>query len=119
MKEFVTILHEAPDANRDLSPDEIQAMIGRYMQWTATLRDRDGIVAEKSLEHSNGVRIEGFDQAAVVSDGPFAEGPEVVGGLHVIRVASRDEAIDWARQCPALERGAWIELREVETWGEQ
>ena len=117
MKEFVTILHEAPGANDDLSPGEIQAMIQRYMEWTGKLREEGRIVAEKSLNSSRGVRLHGYGDTAVVTDGPFAEGPEVVGGLHVIKAESVDQAIEWAQECPALENGAWIELREVETWG--
>lgn len=118
MKEYVTILHESPRANDDLGPDEIQGLIDRYMQWTASLREKGQIVAEKSLAHEGGVRIDGFGAQSTVADGPYAEGPEVVGGLHVIRAATREDAIEWARACPALEHGAWIELREVETWGE-
>lgn len=117
MKEFVSILHEAPGANDDLSPAEIQAMIGRYMEWTQKLRDEGRIVAEKSLAHTGGVRVSGSGADSLVSDGPFSEGAEVVGGLHVITADSLEEAVEWARQCPALDRGAWIELREVETWG--
>lgn len=118
MKEYVTILHEAPGANDDLSPAEIQTMIGRYMEWTQTLRDQGRIVAEKSLAHGGGLRISGSGADAVVSDGPFSEGAELVGGLHVIKAENREEALAWAQECPALERGAWIELREVETWGQ-
>jgi hypothetical protein len=48
----------------------------------------------------------------VVTDGPFAETKEVVGGFWMIRVNSRDEAIEWAKRCPADARDV-IEIRQV------
>jgi|SRR5919109_2473271 hypothetical protein len=47
-----------------------------------------------------------------ITDGPFAEAKEVVGGYWIIDVKSRDEAIDWARRCPAAE-GDVIEIRQI------
>ena len=48
----------------------------------------------------------------MVTDGPFAETKEAIGGYWMIRVASRDEAIEWAKQCPAG-TGDVIEIRQV------
>ena len=48
----------------------------------------------------------------VVTDGPFAESKEVVGGYWMIRVNSRDEAIAWAKRCPAGANDV-IEIRQV------
>ena len=48
----------------------------------------------------------------LVTDGPFAETKEAVGGYWMIRVASRAEAIEWARKCPAAP-GDVIEIRQV------
>lgn len=47
-----------------------------------------------------------------VTDGPFAEAKEVVGGYWIIQVRSRDEAIQWATRCPAGEHET-IEIRQV------
>ena len=47
-----------------------------------------------------------------VADGPFAESKEIVGGYWMIQVKSRDEAIEWARRCPA-QSGETIEIRRV------
>lgn len=48
----------------------------------------------------------------VVTDGPFAESKEVVGGYWMIRVDSRDDAIAWAKRCPA-DANDVIEIRQV------
>lgn len=51
---------------------------------------------------SKGARITGAGGKVTVTDGPFAEAKEVVGGYWIIDVSSKDEAIEWARRCPAI-----------------
>lgn len=60
---------------------------------------------------SRGVRIETKDGKRVVTDGPFAETKEVFGGFWMIKVNSKEEAVDWAKRVPDEE--AVIVLRQV------
>jgi hypothetical protein len=48
-----------------------------------------------------------------VTDGPFAEAKEVLGGYWMIQVKSREEAIEWAKRCPGSENEV-IEIRQVQ-----
>jgi hypothetical protein len=59
-----------------------------------------------------GARVSFARGKVVVTDGPFAETKEVVGGYWMIRVNSREEAIEWAKRCPAGENDI-IEIRRV------
>ncbi|QIF03143.1 YciI family protein [Roseimicrobium sp. ORNL1] len=61
---------------------------------------------------SRGARVTFPGGNATVTDGPFIETKEVVGGFWIIQVKSKQEAVDWARRCPAL-NGDVIELREI------
>ncbi|TPM27015.1 YciI family protein [Mesorhizobium sp. B2-3-4] len=61
---------------------------------------------------SSGARVTFKGGKPAVVDGPFAEVKEVLGGYWVIDVRSRDEAIEWARRCPAGETDT-IEIRQV------
>jgi hypothetical protein len=61
---------------------------------------------------TKGARVSFAKGNATVTDGPFIETKEVIGGFWIIQVNSKQEAIDWARRCPA-ENGDMIELREV------
>jgi hypothetical protein len=61
---------------------------------------------------SSGARVSYKGGKPVVVDGPFAEVKEVLGGYWAIDVRSRDEAIEWARRCPAGENDV-IEIRQV------
>jgi hypothetical protein len=54
-------------------------------------------------------------RGAEVVDGPFAEAKELVGGYHLVRAASLDEAVEMARGCPLLEHGMTVEVRPVAT----
>jgi hypothetical protein len=62
---------------------------------------------------AQGARVSFGNDTPTVTDGPFAEAKEVIGGYWMIQVKSRDEAIEWARRCPAL-AGDVIEVRQVQ-----
>ena len=60
---------------------------------------------------SKGARIETRDGERFVTDGPFAESREVIGGYWTIEVKSKEEALDWAKRVP--DHDAIIELRQI------
>ena len=77
-------------SNRDLSPEELQRQIERYMNWIEQLR-RDGhFVAGEPLEETGKV-LSGKD-GSIITDGPFTESKEIVGGYAIMDAKSRDEA---------------------------
>ena len=60
----------------------------------------------------DGARVRFSGGAPSVTDGPFAEAKEVVGGYWLIQAASKEEAVEWASRCPANE-GDFIEVRRI------
>jgi hypothetical protein len=62
---------------------------------------------------SMGARVSFATGEPIVTDGPFAEAKEVLGGYWMIEVASREEAIAWAKKCPASANEV-IEIRQVQ-----
>ncbi|MFV8749089.1 YciI family protein [Nannocystaceae bacterium ST9] len=62
---------------------------------------------------SSGARVSFQGGKPKVTDGPFAEAKEVVGGYWMIQVGSREEAIEWARRCPGSDDET-IEIRQVQ-----
>jgi hypothetical protein len=62
---------------------------------------------------SMGARVTFAGGKPKVTDGPFAEAKEVIGGYWMIQVKSRQEAIDWASRCPGLDNET-IEIRQVQ-----
>ena len=62
---------------------------------------------------SNGARISFSGGKPTVTDGPFTEAKELIGGYWMIRVKSKAEAVEWAARCPAGD-GDVIEVRQVQ-----
>jgi hypothetical protein len=61
---------------------------------------------------AKGARIRFSGGRSTVVDGPFPEAKEIIGGYWMIQVRSKEEAVEWARRCPAAD-GDMIELRQV------
>ena len=104
----------AEAANMEISPEMIQAIIEKYNGWTAKLEESGRLAGINKLRDEGGRRISGFGENQVVTDGPYAETKEVIGGYWIINAEDYDEAVELSRDCPQLEFGGTIEVREVE-----
>src|SRR5690606_36630242 len=97
--------------DRQLSPAELQQVMNDWMAWF------DRLGAEGKLKGGQPLRNEGKVLGGrggrVVSDGPFAESMEAIAGYFLLRVDTFDEAVEIARQCPALPYGLQVEVRPV------
>src|ERR1700753_3934139 len=84
------------------------------MAYNRSLADAGVLVALDGLHPpSVGARVSFATGKPVVTDGPFAEAKEVLGGYWIIRVNSRAEAIEWAKKCPGGPNET-IEIRQVQ-----
>ena len=92
-------------------PDE--KAIAAMMKYNESLQKAGVLLALDGLHPpSAGARVSFAGGKPKVTDGPFAEVKEIVGGYWMIQVKSREEAIEWASRCPASE-GDVIEVRQV------
>ena len=98
----------------EVTPELIQSVIQKYNNWTKKLQDSGRLVSLNKLRDEYGRTINGFGSSQTVTDGPFAETKEVIGGYWIITAANYDEAVEWARGCPTLEYGGRVEVREIE-----
>ena len=97
-----------PGAMPDL--DKVEAM----MKYNDQLQDADVLVMLDGLHPpSMGARLTFSGGKPTVTDGPFSEAKEVLGGYWMIDVGSRQEAIAWASRCPASDDEV-IEVRQVQ-----
>ena len=69
--------------------------------------------ARWTLPPSTGARVSYTDGKATVTDGPFAEAKEAIGGYWIIQVRSREEAIEWAKRAP-MSNNEIIEVRQIQ-----
>ena len=100
-----------PDAQPD--PEVIGAELELYNAFTRETRERGQFIAGEALDSTStatSVRIR--DGRTVVTDGPFAETKEALGGFYLLECKDLDEAIEMAAKIPAARRGT-IEVRPV------
>ena len=82
-------------------------------EWAKGNRRREVLLALDGLfPPSTGARISYMDGKPTVTDGPFAESKEVIGGYWIIQVRSREEAIEWAKRAP-MSNNERIEVRQI------
>jgi hypothetical protein len=88
--------------------------VGAMMKYNEELQKAGILLALDGLHPpSMGARVSFAGGKPVVTDGPFAEVKEVLGGYWMIEVGSKAEAIEWAKRCPASENEV-IEIRQVQ-----
>lgn len=88
--------------------------VAAMMKYNEELQKAGVLVALEGLHPpSMGARVSFAGGKPKVTDGPFAEAKEVIGGYWVIRADSREEAIAWASRCPASENEI-IEVRQIQ-----
>jgi hypothetical protein len=91
----------------------VEAVVA-MMEYNEALKDAGVLVTLDGLHPpSMGARVSFAGGKPVVTDGPFAEAKEVLGGYWMIEVKSREEAIAWATRCPASDNEI-IEIRQVQ-----
>jgi len=96
-------------------------MTKRYMAWADGLRHKGKLAGGEKLA-AGGVRhIKVKDGRPVISDGPYAEAKDVIGGYFVIEVKDAAEAEAIAKDCPHLGLAAtnWVEIRPIDSMQEQ
>ncbi|MEW6160220.1 MAG: YciI family protein [Verrucomicrobiota bacterium] len=97
--------------DKTLSPEQIQNVMTRWMGWFERLTNQGVVKAGQPLTHEG--RIVSGKQGRTVSDGPFAESKEAIAGYFLLQVETLDQAVEIARECPALEYGMTVEVRTV------
>jgi hypothetical protein len=109
--EFVLFVRGGDDHISELTPKEMQERLQRYIDWSAKLRAEGRNRGSNELAGA-GVILRGAPPTTVV-DGPYAEAKEGIGGYYIINAADEAEAIEIARECPALVHGGAVEVRAI------
>ena len=112
MKTFIMLLHDA-GFPEDISPDEIQAIIQRYVAWRNRIGQNGRKVSGHKLIDGQGRVMRGGGGQTKITDGPYAEAREVIGGLFIVEADSYEEVVKLSQDCPHLDFGT-IEIREVD-----
>jgi hypothetical protein len=104
------LLFRGTELRKSLSPEEMQKVSEDWMAWFKRLTQQGKAVAGNPLEREGKI-VSGKER--IVSDGPFAESKEAIGGYFLLDVATMNEALAIAKECPGLPYGMRVEVRPV------
>jgi len=110
MKDFMMLFHSEPNPNFNPTPEQIQAEVKQWQDWMG------GIGAQGKLKNPG--EALGYDGKTMhadgsITDGPYAELKEIVGGFIIVSAESTEDAIQLAKGCPALTNGGKVEVRDI------
>src|SRR5438309_2238951 len=105
------LLFSSNEWYKELSHDEIQKVISQAKAWLDRLNAQGKIKGGQALARKGAI-VSGKN-GRLVSDGPFAESKEAIGGYLLLDVTTMDEALAIAKQCPGLPYGIRVEVRPV------
>lgn len=117
MAKFVLILREDPATFAVMSPDEMQAILAEYQAWGRKMGQAGKLAGGEKLHDDGGRHVTARSGTLVVTDGPYAEAKEVIGGFFIIEAADYAEAETLAADCPHSRFGL-IEIRQIDTCGD-
>ena len=109
---YILLINGNEQALANRSEAEIKQVVGQHMKVAQDLRAAGKMVsAERLRPHAEATRIRVKAGQPQLTDGPFAETKEVIGGFYLIDCASKAEAMEWASKLPVGE--GYIEVRPV------
>jgi hypothetical protein len=111
MSEYMYLFRggEIPVAQR--SAENMQAHLQKWRDWIQALSQQGTFITGQPLQ-TGGQVVAG--RAKVITDGPFAEGKEIVGGYLIVRAADLAEAVEMSKGCPIFEHGGSVEVRAIQ-----
>jgi hypothetical protein len=108
MKSFMFLFRGGLDP-QTASPEEMQQNMQQWMGWVEDLQKKNIYAAGEALLPTGKT----LKKNNVVTDGPFAESKEIVGGFFIVKAETLDAAIEIAKGCPDLSLGGSVEVRDV------
>jgi hypothetical protein len=112
MKDYLFLFRGGDGPNLRQSPEQWQEHMSRWMQWMGNMQQQGRFIGAQPLNETGKV-VNGNKK--LVTDGPFMEGKEMVGGYLMCKASSYDEAVEIAKGCPILEfEDGQVEVREIQ-----
>jgi hypothetical protein len=110
MARFLFVYRRGQSAAANISPDAMQQMLERWRVWIS-----EGLQKGWMVDSGDALKQEGrvVRPAKVVTDGPFVEAKDVVGGFSIVQAETLEEAAELAQGCPGLLSGGSVEVRPL------
>jgi len=95
-------------------PDRMQQQMQKWMTWLKELTEKGHVTDPGHPLERSGKLVKG---GAAVTDGPFAETKDVVGGYTIVNARDLDQAVELTSGCPIFEVGGAVEVRPIQKMG--
>ncbi|MFI7535900.1 YciI family protein [Streptosporangium sp. NPDC049376] len=113
MAKYMLIMRGTDESLAEMMKTPFEEMLETVGRFNDELIKAGVLVAAEGLDDpAQGVVVDFSGQTSVVTDGPYGETKELFGGFYLIDVASKEEAVEWARRIPMM-AGAKCEIRRV------
>jgi hypothetical protein len=111
MSKFLFVYRNSSESYGNMSPEEMQQILQKWQAWLT-----EGIRQGWMLDAGDALKREGrvVNAKKVVSDGPFIEAKEIVGGYSLVQADTLDAAAELAKGCPIFLRGGTVEVRPLQ-----
>src|SRR5580692_4377577 len=110
MKDFLFIYRSEYSAMPQSTPEQTQAMTTRWMDWIKGIASQNKLTDRGNRLTTTGKVVK---ENNVVTNGPFIEIKEFIGGYSLVKSESYDDAVELAKGCPVFSVGGNVEVREI------
>lgn len=111
MEKFMYLFRNQGNPMAGLSESESKEHMQKWGAWMGDLANRGILVGGEPL-HGEGVQVNGTNKT--VTDGPFVEAKEVVGGYLIVNAKAMEEAVELSKGCPIFEHNGKLEVRQIQ-----
>jgi hypothetical protein len=113
MEKFMLVFHSPQTqeaAFMEMSPQAVQAEIQKWNVWIGGIAEQGKFIGTDALAPVGKTMTKG---GQVVTDGPFTEGKEIVGGYMLLNAKDIDEAVELSKGCPLFDSNGTVEVRPI------
>ena len=111
MEKFMYLFRGGDAHKQGASPQALKALVQEMMTWMGDL-SKKGLIAGGEPLQREGMQVSGTQK--IVSDGPYIEAKEIVGGFVIVHAKDINEAVELAKTCPIVEGNGRIEVRPIQ-----
>ena len=111
MSNFLYLFRGGDEDFNTWTPEAQQAHMGVWEQWMGDLAQKGKLIGGERL-YESGTIVKNREE--VITDGPFAEASEMIGGYTIVSANDMKEAVEMSKSCPMFDyKGGYVEVREI------
>ena len=111
MEKFMYLFRNQGNPMAGLSESEASEHMQKWGAWMGDLANRGLLIGGEPL-YTEGKQVNG--KSKIITDGPFIEAKEVVGGYLIVNANTLDDAVELSKDCPIFERDGKVEVRQIQ-----